>query len=149
MRRRDFLVRGGALGALLGGAWPAARATPEEMQDAMRKVTGNDPVRPDRVTLELPPLVENGNSVPLTIRVDSPMTAQDHVLAIHVFVERNPQPKVATFHLGPRAGRATVSTRIRLADSQTVTALCQMSDGSFWSGSAQTIVTLAACTETS
>jgi sulfur-oxidizing protein SoxY len=79
--------------------------------------------------------------------VDSPMTVADHVKAVHVFVEKNPQPYVASFHLGPRAGRASVSTRIRLADSQTVVVVCEMSDGSFWSGSADSVVTLAACTE--
>src|SRR5207253_2152396 len=125
----------------------AARATPAEVKDAIRQVAGAAAVRPGRVTLDLPPLVENGNSVPLTVSVDSPMTAEDHVKAIHVFVEKNPQPFVASFHLGPRSGRATVSTRIRLADSQTVAAICEMSDGSFWSGSADSVVTLAACTE--
>jgi sulfur-oxidizing protein SoxY len=145
MRRRDFLVAGSLVGGSLGLA--AARATPTEEKEAMLKVTGSAPVKAGRVTLDLPPLVENGNLVPLTVRVDSPMTSEDHVKAIHVFVEKNPQPYVVTFHLGPRAGRAVVSTRIRLADTQTVTALCEMSDGSFWSGSADSVVTLAACTE--
>jgi sulfur-oxidizing protein SoxY len=99
------------------------------------------------VTLELPQLVENGNTVSMTVRVDSPMTQADHVKTIHVFTEKNPQPWVASFHLGPRAGRAVVSTRIRLADSQTVTAIAEMSDGSFWSQDVNVIVTLAACTE--
>jgi sulfur-oxidizing protein SoxY len=147
MKRRDFLVAGSLVGGTLGLAAAAARATPAEEREAMLKVTGSAPVKAGRVTLDLPPLVENGNLVPLTVRVDSPMTAEDHVKAIHVFVEKNPQPYVVTFHLGPRAGRAAVSTRIRLADTQTVIALCEMSDGSFWSGSADSVVTLAACTE--
>jgi sulfur-oxidizing protein SoxY len=146
MRRRDFLVVGG-LGAAFGFASATARATPAETKEAILKLTGAATVTQDRVTLDLPPLVENGNSVPLTVSVDSPMTAADHVKAIHVFVEKNPQPFVGSFHLGPRAGRAVVSTRIRLADSQTVVAICEMSDGSFWSGSADSVVTLAACTE--
>jgi sulfur-oxidizing protein SoxY len=75
------------------------------------------------------------------------MTAEDHVKTIAIFNQKNPQPNVATFHLGPRCGRASVSTRIRLADSQTVTAIAQMSDGSFWSDSADVVVTLAACVE--
>jgi sulfur-oxidizing protein SoxY len=146
MKRRDFLVVGG-VGAAFGFAAAAARATLAEEKEAILQLTGTTPVTPGRVTLDLPPLVENGNSVPLTITVDSPMTAADHVKAIHVFVEKNPQPFVASFHLGPRAGRAVVSTRIRLADTQTVLAICQMSDGSFWSGSADSVVTIAACTE--
>ena len=75
------------------------------------------------------------------------MTATDYVKAIHIFNEKNPQPNVIGIHLGPRAGKAKVSTRIRLADSQKVVAIAQMSDGSFWSESVDVIVTLAACLE--
>jgi sulfur-oxidizing protein SoxY len=99
------------------------------------------------VVLEIPPLVENGNSVPLTVKVDSPMAPRDFVKTIAVFNERNPQPNVANFHLTPRAGRAAVSTRIRLGDSQNIIAVAQMSDGTFWSGSAELVVTLPACVE--
>ena len=95
----------------------------------------------------MPPLVENGNAVPLTVSVDSPMTASDHVKAIHIVNEKNPQPQVISVALGPRAGRARVSTRIKLADSQQVVAIAEMSDGSFWTASADVIVTLAACVE--
>jgi sulfur-oxidizing protein SoxY len=99
------------------------------------------------VKLELPPLIENGNAVPLTISGDSPMTAADHIKAIHVFAEKNPQPNVVTFRLAPRAGKARVATRIRLADTQTVVAIAQMSDGSFWSDEVDVVVTLPACLE--
>jgi sulfur-oxidizing protein SoxY len=99
------------------------------------------------VALEIPPLVENGNSVPLTVRVDSPMTPQDFVRSIAIFNEKNPQPNVAHFHLSPRAGRAAVSTRIRLGDSQNIVAIAQLSDGTFWSDTAELIVTLPACVE--
>jgi sulfur-oxidizing protein SoxY len=104
-------------------------------------------VRAGRVKLEVPPLVENGNTVPLTVSVTSPMTAEDHVKSIHVVVEKNPQPNVGNFVLGARAGRAQVSTRIRLADSQKIVAIAKLSDGSFWSATADVVVTLAACTE--
>jgi sulfur-oxidizing protein SoxY len=146
MKRRDFLVVGG-LGAAFAFASAPARATAAEEKEAILKLTAGATVNVGRVTLDLPPLVENGNSVPLTVAVDSPMTVADHVKAIHVFVEKNPQPFVAAFHLGHRAGKATISTRIRLADTQTVVAICEMSDGSFWSGSADSVVTIAACTE--
>jgi sulfur-oxidizing protein SoxY len=95
----------------------------------------------------VPPLVENGNTVPMTVSVASPMTPDDHVKSIHVFNEKNPQPYIGNFYLTPSAGRAQVATRIRLADSQKVVAIAQMSDGSFWSASADVVVTLAACTE--
>ena len=117
------------------------------MQDAIGKVVGAARVNAGKVKLELPPLSENGNTVPLTVSVESPMTPAEHVKAIHVFTELNPQPDVATFRLGPRAGRARVATRIRLATTQTVVAVTQMSDGSFWSDTAAVVVTLAACLE--
>jgi sulfur-oxidizing protein SoxY len=149
--RRDFLKTAGAAAAGLGlGAVirvEPARATPAEMQEAMRTIVGSARVQPGKVKLELPPLIENGNAVPLTVSVDSPMTEAEHVRAVHVFTEKNPQPYVASFHLGPRAGRARVTTRIRLADTQTVTAVCELSDGSFWSDNAGIVVTLAACLE--
>jgi sulfur-oxidizing protein SoxY len=124
-----------------------ARATPAAMQEAIRKVVGSARVSPGRVKLELPPLVENGNTVPIAVSVESAMTPADHVRAIHVFNEKNPQPDVVTFRLGPRAGRASVATRIRLADTQTVVAIAELSDGSFWSASVAVVVTLAACLE--
>jgi sulfur-oxidizing protein SoxY len=149
--RREFLRTAGVGAAGLGLASviavEPARATPMAMQEAIRKMVGPARVDPGRVKLELPPLVENGNTVPLAVSVESPMTAADHVKALHLFTEKNPQPDVASFRFGPRAGRASVATRIRLADTQTVVAICELSDGSFWSASASVVVTLAACLE--
>lgn len=124
-----------------------AQATPERMRTAIRNVVGEASIRKGRVELEVPPLVENGNTVALSVAVDSPMIATDYVKALHVFNEKNPQPNVISVHLGPRAGKAKISTRFRLADSQMVTAIAEMSDGTFWSASADVIVTLAACVE--
>lgn len=125
-----------------------AFATPTEMAGAIAEFTGNVPVQTGaRVKLDLPPLVENGNSVSVTVRADSPMTEQDHVRAIAIFTERNPQPNVITARLGPRAGRAFLNTRIRLATSQKVIAVAGFSDGSLWSDQVDVIVTLAACVE--
>jgi len=148
--RRRFLGLAGA--AAVAGAVPAvtlrrAEATPAMLASAIRQVVGDAVVRTGRVKLDVPPLVENGNTVPLTVSIDSPMTAENHVKSIHIFNEKNPQPNVANFQLGPHAGRAQVSTRIRLADSQKITAIAKLSDGSFWSASVDIIVTLAACTE--
>jgi sulfur-oxidizing protein SoxY len=146
--RREFLLAAGTGVAL---AWVVvvrpAQATPAAMQEAIAKIVGTARVSPGKVTLELPPLVENGNTVPLVVKVESPMTETDHVRAIHVFAEKNPQPNVVSVFLGPRAGRAGVSTRMRLADTQAVIAIAELSDGSFWSERADVVVTLAACLE--
>lgn len=125
---------------------PAA-ATPESMRAAIRNVIGEATVRKGRIKLDIPPLVESGNAVSLAISVESPMTANDHVKAIHVFNEKNPQPHVFDARLGPRNGRAVVATRIKLGDSQKIIAIAETSTGQFWSASADVIVTLAACIE--
>jgi sulfur-oxidizing protein SoxY len=148
--RRGFLgLAGAALAAPVAAQLDPNRAALRRaaMEEAIRKVTGGAPVRAGRVTLDLPPLVDNGNTVPMSVAVDSPMTPADHVKSIHVFTEKNPQPNVVGVFLGPRAGRARFSTRIRIADSQTVLAIARMSDGSFWSGSVDVVVTLSACLE--
>jgi sulfur-oxidizing protein SoxY len=149
--RREFLRAAGSVAAGIGlgsvVSLGPARATPGAMQDAIGKVVGSARINAGRVTLEVPPLSENGNAVPLAVKVESPMTETDHVRAIHVFTEKNPQPEVVSFYLGPRAGRASVATRIRLADTQTVVAISELSDGSFWSARADVVVTLAACLE--
>ncbi|MBL0899401.1 MAG: SoxY-related AACIE arm protein [Reyranella sp.] len=144
MDRRRFLV-GSAAVAVLPVA--PARATPEAMAEAIARVVGDAKVTEGRVTLDMPPLIENGNTVPLTVAVESPMTDADFVKAIHVFNEKNPQPDVFSARLSPLSGRAVVATRIKLGDSQKIVAIAETSDGRFWSGSADVIVTLAACLE--
>jgi sulfur-oxidizing protein SoxY len=148
--RRDFFgLAGGAaaLGMLPDLTLRPVEATPAMLASAIRNVVGDAKVNTGRVKLDIPPLVENGNTVPMTVSVLSPMTADDHVKSIHVFNEKNPQPNIGNFYLGPRAGRAQISTRIRLADSQKIVAIARLSDDSFWSASTDVIVTLAACTE--
>ncbi len=148
--RRQFLGLAGGAAAL--GAIPVvtvrpAEATPAMLASAIQGVTGGAAVRTGKVKLDIPPLVENGNTVPMTVSVTSPMTPEDFVKSIHVFNEKNPQPNIGNFYLGPRAGRAQISTRIRLADSQKIVAIAKLSDGSFWSATVDVVVTLAACTE--
>src|SRR6266571_4077109 len=140
LTRRRILVTAAGFGI---ATFPlCALATTPAMDDAIRGLVGEATVNPGRVKLELPTIVENGNSVSLTVSVESPMSETDHVASIHLFNQKNPQPYVASFHLGPRAGTARVSTRIRLADSQRVVAIARLSDGSLWSDSADVIVTL-------
>src|SRR5262249_52184450 len=149
--RRDLLI---GAGSVAGGVGLAAlvtvrpsQATPAMMQEAIRKVVGESTVTPGKVKLEIPPLVENGNTVACAVSVDSPMTEQNYVKAIHVFNEKNPQPNVISTYFGPRAGRASIATRIRLADTQKVVAIAELSDGSFWSDTVDVIITLGACLE--
>ena len=136
-----------AMGAVGLAPLFASHATEDEALAAMRAIMGSATPRAGKVSLELPPLVENGNLVTIKVSVESPMTQADHVKAVHLIAEGNPLPNVVSFFLGPRAGRAEIGTRIRLANSQRVWAIAQMSDGSFWRGYAETLVTLAACTE--
>jgi sulfur-oxidizing protein SoxY len=139
--RRRWLLAGAALLVRPAGA------TAQELTAAVQAFTGGVAPRAGRVTLDVAPLVENGNTVPMTVTVDSPMSAADHVISIAVFNERNPQREVANFFLGPRAGRAAVSSRIRLATSQQLVAVAKMSDGTHWSHTIDVVVTLAACVE--
>ncbi len=126
---------------------PASATVPDRLRPLIRKATGGLPSRPGRVRLSLPALAESGNSVRLTVKVESPMTAEEHVTRIHIFAEKNPRPLIARFSLSPRTGRAEVSTRIRLAGTQRVVALAETNDGSAWLASTQVVVTAGACGE--
>lgn len=156
----DRSARRGVLAALAGTAVAAAlpvrvlaQASQGPHVDPSDPVAGGftrgAPVSPGRVRLELPVLADNGNSVPLKITVQSPMTETDHVKAIQLISERNPVRDMAVFRLGPRAGRAEIASRVRLAGSQRVVAIAEMSDGSFWSDAAEIVVTLSACVDES
>lgn len=143
--RRDVII--GAV-AIAGSAITLPRsagATTEMRDEATRLITGGAPVKDERVNLTIPGIAENGLSVYTTVEVESPMTETDHVRAIHILSEKNPIAHLMTFHIGPRAGRAKVSTNIRLGASQEVTALVEMSDGTFWRDRKDVVVTIAAC----
>lgn len=142
--RRTFVISAAAASVL-----PTlnAFATVDDATQAVDKILGGRSAQVGRVTLEIPPLVENGNLVTMKVSVQSPMTEADYVRAVHIVAEGNPLPNVVSFFLSPRSGRAAITTRIRLGDSQRVRAIAQLSDGSFWQGDAATLVTLAACTE--
>ena len=146
--RRKLLLSGVSLGTWFVVAQPAGAAElPDELRAAIAAFTKGAPVREGRVMLEIAELVDNGNAVPVTVSVASPMTPADHVSVIALFNERNPQRDVISLQLGPHCGRAKVSTRMRLATSQKIVAVARLGDGTFWSKTTDVIVTLAACIE--
>jgi sulfur-oxidizing protein SoxY len=148
MNKRRSLLLAGLAGVVNVVVTGPARATPESMQTALLAFTGGRTPRNGRVQLLVAELIDNGNVVPVSINVDSPMTPTDHVQRIALFTERNPAPDVVVFHLGPHNGVAQVATRMRLATTQTLTAVALMNDGSVWQQRVDVIVTLAACIET-
>jgi len=145
VKRRHFLILPVAAFSARAGA--QANAHISTTDPLIYSFTKGRDVRPGRVKLELPPVAENGNSVAMTVKVDSPMTAADHVRAVRLISETNPVRDMATFYLGPQSGRAEVSSRIRLNGSQRVVAIAELSDGSFWSDAVRIEVREAACTD--
>ncbi|NDV00685.1 SoxY-related AACIE arm protein [Pseudoroseicyclus tamaricis] len=143
--RRAFLA--GSLATPLILRMEPAFATPEEMQNAIDAFTGGAEVTEGRVELDIPMLVENGNTVPLRVAVDSPMTDDDYVEAVAIFNEINPLPDTVRFFFTPLSGRAEAQTRIRLNGTQHVHAVARLSDGSFWSAQTNVVVTAPACRE--
>jgi sulfur-oxidizing protein SoxY len=144
-RRQALALGAGMAGAVAFGA-PQALAK-NDSEDVIKKFTGGKTPTQGKIKLDLPEIAENGNTVPMTVTVESPMTEQDRVVAIHFLLEQNPEPEAAHFALGPRCGKAEVSTRLRMLAPQHVYGLAEMSDGSFWIGSIHVEVTLAACVE--
>ena len=143
--RRHVIAAGAGFAAMLLA--PSARATPQAMEKAILAFTGGVKPQEGRVSVDIPVLLESGASVPMKVSVDSKMQGADFVQAIAVFNERNPLPNVAIFEFSPRSGRAVVSTRIRLGDSQKIVAIARLADGSFYQGAIEVIVTLPACAE--
>ena len=147
MRRRGFL---GLFAVSVLPGFAHGQATRDEYfaqfdpDGLVKRIVGVTAQR-GRVTLELPLLADNGNSVPMKVKVESTMTPTDHVKTIRLLSERNPETQMAVFHLGPQAGTAEIASRVRLAGSQRVVALAEMSDGSYWLGTADVVVTLSAC----
>ncbi len=145
--RRQFLAAGTAITAGVLVRPATLLAQDDALASLVKAYAGSATPREGRVKLNVAPLVDNGNSVPIEVVVDSPMTATEHVVGIAVFNEKNPQHDVALFVLGPNAGRARVATRIRLATTQKLVAVAKMNDGSCWTHTVEVIVTLAACIE--
>ena len=145
--RRGFIRASAGVAASMLVQPSAVLAQSDALAAVVREYAAAAPLREGRVKLDIAPLVDNGNSVPIEVTVESPMTAVDHVVGIAVFNEKNPQRDVAQFTLGPYSGRARVATRIRLATTQKLVAVAKMSDGSCWTHTVDVLVTLAACIE--
>jgi sulfur-oxidizing protein SoxY len=122
----------------------SAAATPADVAALIQALVGDAPIKDGLIHLDLPVMVENGNSVAMTVSMADPPSP---VESIHVFAEGNPLPRVAVFRFGPRSGAPRVATRMRLATSQTVIAIAQLRDGTCWRDSVDLLVTLAACIE--
>ncbi len=156
---RDFLVRGaisrrellvgigvaGATTLLLLSDNPALAAADDGWEAALKKITGGATTIDGRVTLEMPEIAENGNTVPFSVSVDSPMTDKDYVKAVHVISTGNPQPVVATFHFTPDSGKAEISSRMRLAKTQEIVSVAELSDGKFALAKKTVKVTIGGC----
>jgi sulfur-oxidizing protein SoxY len=146
--RRRFIALSGTTVAALATAGlfsGKAIASPEETTARIKELTGGKNMQEGRISIKLPHVAENGNTVPVTVSVDSPMTEDDHVTSVHLFAEKNPAPEIASFHLTPMSGEAKIATRVRLAKTQNVIAVAQMSDGSIYTGKKQIKVTIGGC----
>ena len=141
-RRRLLQISGAAL--VLLTVRPAF-ATPENLAVALKRAFGERRIQPGRVKIEIPQIAENGNVVPVSIDVESPMASDDYVKRIQLFSEHNPLPDIVEFELGPHNGKARVSTRIRLAKSQNVLAVATLNDETLWSAQALIEVTVSGC----
>ncbi len=147
-QRRRLLVGLGAGGLAAVGMTLVPRAVladPESMAAAIAERIGGAAMGDGRISLELPQIAENGNTVPIAFEVESPMTEADYVKAVHIFSEKNPLPNVASFHFTPRSGRARASTRMRMAKTQDIVAVAEMSDGSVYMAKTEVKVTIGGC----
>lgn len=143
--RREFVLGAGAT-ALVGGTWAGmGTAHAAAAADAIKKITGGAAVTEGKVTVKLPEIAENGNTVPYTFSVESPMTDKDYVKTVHVLATGNPSPLVASYTFTPASGKAQVSSRMRMAKTQDVMVIAEMSDGKFMSGKKNVKVTIGGC----
>ena len=143
-RRQVLTIAAGAAAVGLTGFGAKAQAA-NDAQDLIKKFTGGKAPSEGKVKLDLPEIAENGNTVPITVSVDSPMSEQSYVKNVLVVADGNPRAGVATFHFSPASGVAEANTRIRLAATQNITAVAEMSDGSFHMASKQVKVTIGGC----
>jgi sulfur-oxidizing protein SoxY len=143
--RRRVLALGavGGMAAALAPHW--AQAKPEDVAAAIKKLYGDKKIDEGKIKLEMPQIAENGNVVPMTVTVDSPMTESDYVKALHVFAEGNPLPHIATVYFTPLSGKAIFSTRIRMATTQNIVAVAETSKGELYTAKTEVKVTIGGC----
>ncbi len=147
LTRRDALAltAGAAVLAFAGGRVSPAFATPEETDKAIMDFTGGKKPETGKITLTAPEIAENGNTVPISVSVESPMTEDDYVSDVIIFADGNPNPGVATLHFTPMSGEASATTRMRLAKTQNVVAVAKMKDGSVYMDKKEVKVTIGGC----
>lgn len=146
INRRTFITSAAATAALFVVPIPVSAAAPApEVAATIERILAGRTPGDGAITLDTPVIAENGAQVPLTVRVDSPMTAEDHVTAIHIIATRNPAPGIGTFHLTPHLTRAEVFTRIRLAEEQEFLVLAELSDGRVLQAAALVAVSVGGC----
>ncbi len=147
-QRRSLLIGLGVGGLAVVGMTLVPRAVladAESTAAAIKERIGDKATKDGRISLELPQIAENGNTVPIAFEIDSPMTESDYVKAVHVFADKNPRPTVASFYFTPRSGKARASTRMRLVKTQSVAAVAEMSDGSVYMAKTEVKVTIGGC----
>ena len=142
-RRQTLALGAGAMGVAVLGPLPGLAKNDSE--EAIKKFTGGKTPVQGKIKLDLPEIAENGNTVPMTVTVESPMTEQSHVTDVLIVADENPRSGVVTFHFSPASGVAEANTRIRLAATQDVIAVAKMNDGSFFMASKQVKVTIGGC----
>ena len=145
-RRHVIVLVGAAAAAATAGMLPrVSLADKASMEEAIAKATGGASTQAGRITLDLPQIAENGNTVPIGIEVDSPMTDGDYVKTVHIFAEANPNPEVCSIHFTPASGVAKAATRMRMIKTQNVVAVAEMSDGSLYRETVEVKVTIGGC----
>jgi len=143
--RRQVMALGGAAAVALLGQSVAPAHAANDSADLIAKFTGGKTAASGRVKLDLPEIAENGNTVPMTVMVESPMTEQSYVTDVLIVADGNPRAGVATFHFSPASGVAEANTRIRLASTQNIIAVAKMNDGSFYTAKKEVKVTIGGC----
>ena len=146
LSRRATLMLGTGAAALSVVGWGGrAQAGPKEAADQIAKFTGGKTAVSGKISIDLPEIAENGNTVPLQVTVDAPMAADNYVSEVMVVAEGNPNPRVATFHFSPMSGKAQAATRIRLATTQNIVVVAKTSKGEYFTGQKPVKVTIGGC----
>ena len=144
--RRQALAIGAGSAALSMVGWNEhAFAAAKEAAEEIAKFTGGKTAEKGKITIELPEIAENGNTVPLSVSVNAPMESGNYVSDVLIVAEGNPNPGVAQFHFSPLSGKAEAATRIRLATTQNIIVVAKTSGGQFFTEQKLVKVTIGGC----